>query len=142
MGPESIKDSSPGVSPMRRDKRETKEAYFNFAFRYHKDEFKGLPVDKFRKALESELGIGVDASYEPLNSCSLYVPHTKPSRHKLSEPYWNQIDPARFVLPVCERVYKEESVCFHHKVLLGSIADMEGIAKAIKKVYDHASELL
>jgi len=132
----------PGVSPMRRDKRETKEAYFNFAFRYHKDEFKGLPVDKFRKALESELGIGVDASYEPLNSCSLYVPHTKPSRHKLSEQQWREIDPARFDLPVCDRIHHEESVCLHHKALMGSKADMDEIAQAIKKVYEHAGELL
>ncbi|MCK4991713.1 MAG: DegT/DnrJ/EryC1/StrS family aminotransferase [Bacteroidales bacterium] len=138
----SLLHDLPGVSPMRRDKRETNEAYFNFAFRYHKDEFKGLPVDKFRKALESELGIGVDASYEPLNNCSLYVPHTKPSRHKLSEQQWNEIDPARFELPVCDRIHHEESVCLHHKALMGSNADMEGIAEAIKKVYDHAGELL
>jgi len=137
----SLLHALPGVSPMRRDKRETKEAYFNFAFRYHKDEFKGLPVDKFRKALESELGIGVDASYEPLNSCSLYVPHTKPSRHKLSEQHWNEIDPARFELPVCNRIHHEESVCLHHKALMGSKADMDEIAQAIKKVYDHAGEL-
>ncbi len=131
-----------GVSSMRRDQRETKETYFNFAFRYHKDEFKGLPVEKFRKALESELGIGVDASYEPLNNCSLYVPLTKPSRHKLSEQYWTALDPSRFELPVCERIHKEESVCFHHKVLMGNKTDMEEIAEAIKKVYDHAGELL
>ena len=99
-------------------------------------------MDKFRKALESELGIGVDASYEPLNSCSLYVPHTKPSRHKLNEQQWKEIDPARFDLPVCDRIHHEESVCLHHKALMGSKADMDEIAQAIKKVYDHAGELL
>lgn len=138
----SLLQQLPGVSPIRRDKRETKEAYFNFAFRYHKDEFKGLPVEKFRNALASELGIGVDASYEPLNNCSLYVPHTKPFRHKLSEKHWKEIDPARFELPVCDRIHHEESVCLHHKVLMGSKVDMDGIASAIKKVYDHAGELL
>jgi L-glutamine:2-deoxy-scyllo-inosose/3-amino-2,3-dideoxy-scyllo-inosose aminotransferase len=138
----SLLKDLPGVSALRRDKRETKEAYFNFAFRYHKEEFKGVPVEKFRKALESELGIGVDASYEPLNSCSLYVPLTKPFRHKLGDEQWKAIDPARFELPVCDRIHHEESVCFHHKVLMGSKADMEGIAAAIKKVYDNAGELL
>src|SRR5690606_3812456 len=72
----------PGISPIPHDKRETKKAYFNFAFRYHKKEFKGLPIEKFRSALQAELGIVVDACYEPLNNCSLYVPHTKPSRHR------------------------------------------------------------
>ncbi|MBY5958496.1 DegT/DnrJ/EryC1/StrS family aminotransferase [Membranicola marinus] len=132
----------PGITPLRRDERETKKAYFNFAFRYHQEEFKGLSVDRFRSALEAELGIVVDACYEPLNNCSLYVPHTKPSRHKLNEEYWAAIDPKRFSLPVCERIYREESVCLHHKVLLGSEQDMDGIAEAIRKVYEHADELM
>ncbi|MFV1977601.1 MAG: DegT/DnrJ/EryC1/StrS family aminotransferase [Candidatus Scalindua sp.] len=131
----------PGVSPLKRDKRETKKAYFNFAFKYDKNEFKGLPVEKFRTALEAEIGIGVDSSYEPLNNCSLYVPHTKPARHKLNEAYWKEIDPTRFSLPVCERIFKEESVCIHHKVLMGTKADMDLIATAIKKIYDSAEDL-
>jgi len=132
----------PGVSPMRRDKRETREAYFNFAFRYYKDEFKGLPVEKFRKALESEIGIGVDSSYEPLNNCSLYVPLLKPARYKLNDQYWNEINPSRFKLPICERIYSDESVCIHHKVLMGSTADMDEIALAIEKIYNNVDELL
>jgi len=138
----SLLDDLPGVSALRRDQRETKEAYFNFAFRYHKDEFKGLAVETFRKALESELGIGVDASYEPLNACSLYVPLTKPKRHDLGEQHWKDMDPSRFDLPVCDRIHHQESVCFHHKVLMGSKADMDGIAAAILKIYANAGELL
>jgi len=132
----------PGVQPMKRDDRETKEAYFNFAFRYNKDEFKGLPVQKFREALTAEIGIQVSPSYEPLNKCSLYQPHTKPSKHKLSEEYWAAIDPRRFDLPVCDRVYFEESVCIHHKILLGTKADMDMIAAAIQKIYNSAEELM
>lgn len=132
----------PGVSPIPRDIRETKKAYFNFAFRYHQKEFKNLPVKKFRSALEAELGIVVDACYEPLNNCSLYVPHTKPARHRLNEAYWKEIDPKRFSLPVCERVFEEESVCVHHKILMGTKADMDLVADAIKKIYAHAEELM
>ncbi|GAI76199.1 unnamed protein product, partial [marine sediment metagenome] len=132
----------PGVTPMRRDKRETREAYFNFAFRYNKGEFHGLPVKKFREALGVELGFSVEPSYEPLNNCSLYVPLTKPARHKLNDQYWKDINPSGFNLPVCERIYHEESVCMHHKVLMGIKADMDMIAAAIKKIYDNAEELL
>ncbi len=132
----------PGIKPVRRDKRETKEAYFNFAFRYHQEEFKGLPADQFRLALTAELGIEVTASYVPLNQCSLYVPLTKPARHKLSEDYWAAIDPSRFELPVCSRIYLEGSACIHHKILMGTKADMELIASAIRKVYDNAEEIL
>lgn len=132
----------PGVSPIKRDKRETKKAYFNFAFRYHKNKFKGLPIAVFRSALEAELGIVVDASYEPLNNCFLYLPHTKPARHKLNDAYWKAIDPKRFSLPVCERIFREESVCLHHKVLMGTKADMDVVALAIKKIFEHADELM
>ncbi|NOY37346.1 MAG: DegT/DnrJ/EryC1/StrS family aminotransferase [Chlorobi bacterium] len=137
----SLLSELPGVYPMRRDARETKEAYFNFSFRYKKDGFKGLTVDKFRKALESEIGITVDSSYEPLNHCSLYVPYTKPSRYKLNDRYWKAINPARFKLPVCEKIHKEESVCIHQKILLGNKADMDMLAEAISKIYLHANEI-
>jgi L-glutamine:2-deoxy-scyllo-inosose/3-amino-2,3-dideoxy-scyllo-inosose aminotransferase len=137
----SLLATIPGVKPMRRDKRETKEAYFNFAFRYNKDEFKGLPVKEFRAALTAEIGIEVAPSYIPLNKCSLYVPLTKPARHKLNNQYWHDIDPARFDLPVCDRIHFEESVCIHHKILMGTRVDMDMIASAIKKVYDNAEKL-
>jgi L-glutamine:2-deoxy-scyllo-inosose/3-amino-2,3-dideoxy-scyllo-inosose aminotransferase len=131
----------PGVMPMKRDKRETREAYFNFAFRYNQAEFKGLPVQKFRTALTAELGIDVAASYIPLNKCSLYAPLTKPARHKLTDEYWAAIDPARFELPVCDKIHFEASACIHHKILMGTKADMELVAAAIKKVYDNAEWL-
>ena len=138
----SLLRSMPGVKPMKRDKRETKEAYFNFAFRYNKEEFKGLPIKKFRDALTAELGIEVTGSYVPLNRCSLYAPLTKPARHKLNNKYWAAINPSRFKLPVCERIHFEESVCVHHKILMGTRADMDLVAAAIKKVYDNAQDLL
>lgn len=131
----------PGVRPMRRDRRETMGAYYNFSFRYNKNEFKGLDVTTFREALAKELGCGVEASYEPLNACALYTPHTKPWRYKLNEKHWKQIDPARFELPVCHRIYSEESVCFHHTVLMGTKADMDLILEAIQKIYDNADDL-
>jgi len=132
----------PGIVPMRRDKRETKEAYYNFTFRYKSGQFKGLPVDTFRKALSAELGCAAEACYEPLNRCSLYTPHTKPWRHRLSEEYWEQIDPSRFDLPVCRQAHEEESVCFHFNILMGTRRDMNMIAEAVRKVHENIDELL
>lgn len=132
----------PGITPIRRDKRETMGAYYNFSFRYNKDEFKGLDVSKFRQAMAAELGCDVEASYEPLDACSLYTPHTKPCRHKLTDEYWRQIDPARFSLPICHRIYREESVCFHHTVLMGTKADMDLLVRAVEKIHDNLEELL
>ncbi|MHC4363378.1 MAG: DegT/DnrJ/EryC1/StrS family aminotransferase [Planctomycetota bacterium] len=132
----------PGISPIRRDKRETAGAYYNFSFRYHADEFKGLDVSKFREAMAAELGCDVEASYEPLDACALYTPHTKPRRHKLTDEHWRQIDPARFSLPVCHRIHSAESVCFHHTILMGTKADVDLLAEAIEKIRDNAEELL
>jgi L-glutamine:2-deoxy-scyllo-inosose/3-amino-2,3-dideoxy-scyllo-inosose aminotransferase len=137
----SLLKDIPGIIPIRRDKRETGEAYYNFSFRYNKNNFKELPVIKFRAALTAELGIEVAASYIPLNKCSLYSPLTKPARHKLNEDYWKAIDPSRFELPVCDRIHSEESACIHHKVLMGSKADMDMIASAIMKIHDNAEQL-
>jgi L-glutamine:2-deoxy-scyllo-inosose/3-amino-2,3-dideoxy-scyllo-inosose aminotransferase len=131
----------PGVLPLRRDERETREAYFNFAFRYDQSQFKGVPIEKFRAALAAELGITVDACYQPLNKCALYVPHTKPARHQLNAAYWASIDPGRFELPVCDRVHFRESVCVHHKLLMGDEADMDMVVAAINKIYEYADEL-
>jgi len=138
----SLLDKIPGIKPMRRDKRETKEAYFNFAFRYSGQGFRGLPVGKFRAALTAEIGIEAAPSYIPLNKCSLYVPLTKPCRHKLNDNYWKAIDPSGFDLPVCDRIYFEESVCLHHKVLMGTKEDTEMIAAAIKKIFENAESLI
>ena len=137
----SLIKSIPGIFPMKRDRRETKEAYFNFSFRYNSAEFKNLPVQKFREALTAELGIEVAPSYIPLNNCSLYKPNTKPTRHKLNERYWKDIDPSGFNLPVCEKIHNEESACIHHKILMGKKADMDMIADAVRKVYENAESI-
>jgi L-glutamine:2-deoxy-scyllo-inosose/3-amino-2,3-dideoxy-scyllo-inosose aminotransferase len=131
----------PGVSPMKRDKRTTLQSYFNFAFRYDAKAFKGLSVWHFRPALAAELGIEVSPCYFPLNNDPLYRPLTK-KRYNLSKSHWKKIDPKRFKLPVCEKAFKEESVCFHHSVLMGSKKDMGQIADAVEKIKKNVDELL
>lgn len=131
----------PGITPMRRDARETREAYFNFVFRYDQDAFKGLSVERFRQALGKELGLTVEACYEPLNQCSLYAPLTKPARHNLTAEYWEQINPARFELPVCEQAYQAESVCVHFNCLMDSRKNLNLLGAAIDKIYAHVDEI-
>ena len=138
----SVLTGLPGIRPMKRDIRETQEAYYNYSFRYDCEGFKGLPTGKFRSALTAELGIDVAPSYIPLNRCSLYVPHTKPARYRLNDKYWDEIDPGRVELPVCEKIHLLESACIHHKVLMGTRSDVEQVANAITKVYENAGDLL
>ena len=130
-----------GIKPMRREEGTDLQSYFNFAFRYDRDKFKGLDVEKFRKALSAEMNFPFTACYSPLNGCELYSPLTK-KRHRISDEYFKAIDPARFDLPVAEKAFKEESVCCHHKILMGSQKDMDQIAEAIVKIRENADDLL
>ena len=132
----------PGIQPMKRDERETEKAFFNFSFRYDSSQFADLPVEQFREALNAELGLKTDTCYEPLNQCSLYVPHTKPARHKITEAYWNSIDPRQYSLPICNQIFNAQAVCLHHSVLLGTSEDMDDIVNAIEKVHTHSEALL
>ncbi|MCB0686834.1 MAG: DegT/DnrJ/EryC1/StrS family aminotransferase [Saprospiraceae bacterium] len=130
-----------GIQPMYRDPKETKESYFNFAFRYEQEHFRDLPVSIFRKALEAELGVQVDSCYTPLNQCDLYQPHTKPSRHHLNDQYWEKINPENYSLPICEKIFHQNAICFHHKILMGDQSEMDLIATAIGKIYEQADVL-
>ena len=129
-----------GITPMLRRDGTDIQSYFNFAFRYDKNYFNDIPVNSFRKALSAELNFKFEGSYEPLNNCSLYRPLTK-HRHKLNEEYFKLIDPSRFHLPVCERVFGEESVTAHHSLLLGTRKDCDRIIEAILKIKENLEEL-
>lgn len=131
----------PGITPMKRDKRTTLQSYFNFAFRYDRKAFGGLPVQKFRAALAAELGVAtVSHCYVPLNDCSLYRPLTK-KRYHISASHWKAIDPKRFKLPVCEDAFKNTSVTCHHSVLMAKPGAMDRIAEAIVKIQENVGEL-
>jgi L-glutamine:2-deoxy-scyllo-inosose/3-amino-2,3-dideoxy-scyllo-inosose aminotransferase len=136
-----ILESLPGVMPMYRDPRETRESYFNFAFRYDQNRFHQLPVSRFREALEAELGIPVDSCYSPLNQCPLYQPYTKPARYRLNEAHWSKINPQSVSLLNCEKIHHQQAVCMHHKVLMGTKGDMDLIGTAIEKIYHNSGQL-
>jgi hypothetical protein len=52
-----------------------------------------------------------------------------------------ELSPATIFLPACERICSSEGAWFGQNLLLGSAADMNDIAAAIQKVYDHRSML-
>jgi dTDP-4-amino-4,6-dideoxygalactose transaminase len=136
----SLLESVKGVKNTRRQDGTELQAYFNFAFRYDKDAFGGLSVQKFREALSAELNFPFTASYQPLTNCDLYRPLTK-KRHKIGEEFHASIDPSRFSAPVAERVFLETSVCAHHAFLLGTRSDMEDVAEAIEKIRANVGEI-
>ena len=130
----------PGIVPMRRHPQVSRQSYYCFSLRYDAEAWDGVPVQVFRRALAAETGLGASSTYEPLNACSLYKPHTK-RRHRLNDRYWAQIDPERFELPICRRAFADEGVVIWHAFLLGGRADMDDIFSAVAKLYENREEL-
>ena len=125
---------------MKRYSQITRQSYYCFSFRFSSADWNGIGVAAFRQALGAETGLRVETTYEPLNDCALYQPHTK-RRHRLNEEYWRAIDPSRFELPVCQKAFADEAVVIGHPFLLGDRADMDEVAKAVEKIYDNREEL-
>ena len=130
-----------GIKPMRREPGTEVQSYYRFAFRYGREAFKGLSVKKFREALSAELNFPIISCSPPLNADELYVPQTK-KRHRISDEYFEAINPKRFQLSVATKAFHETSVCAHHKILMGTKEDMDKIAEAVLKIKDNVDELL
>lgn len=129
-----------GIRPMKRHAQVTRQSYYCYAFRYDTQTWDGMPVAVFRRALSAEVGLRVASTNEPLNNCSLYRPHTKP-RHKISDDYWAAIDPRRFELPAAEHAYAEEGVLILHPFLLADRDEIDQVAQAVEKLYEHRHDL-
>jgi L-glutamine:2-deoxy-scyllo-inosose/3-amino-2,3-dideoxy-scyllo-inosose aminotransferase len=130
----------PGITPPLRREQVTRQAYYAYVFRYDKNAFAGLSIDRFRQALKAELGLDFTGTYDPLNASPLFKPQTK-RRHRLNDEYWKKIDVRRFQLPQCRKAF-EETVSMLHFFLLADSREMEMVAEAIAKIQKHAGELL
>ena len=118
-----------GIKAMRREPGTEVQSYYRFAFRYDSE------------ALSAELNFPIISCNPPLNADELYDPQTK-KRHRISDKYFEGINPKRFQLPVATKAFHETSVCAHHKILLSTKEDMDKIAEAVLKIKDNVDELL
>lgn len=65
-----------------------------------------LTQAQIAKALEAELNCEFATMYEPLNRSPLYTPHSDPA-NRISEEYWERIEPRQFSAPNAERAFGE-----------------------------------
>lgn len=125
-----------GLSLLRPDPRQTTQAIYHFVFRYDPAAFGGASRDRFVAALEAE-GVPCDGLfYEPVYRSTLF-----------------DVDPAKFPAlggrrpwdkarcPVAERAAYQESVWLHHRLLLGSEADVDSVVEAAAKIRANVDEL-
>jgi L-glutamine:scyllo-inosose aminotransferase len=126
----------PGLSLLRPDARQTAQAFYHYVFKYDAAAFGGASRDRFVAALEAE-GIPCDGLfYEPVYRSTLF-----------------DVDPAEFPqlggrlpwretrCPVTEKAAFEESVWLHHRILLGTKADVDSVIDAVSKIRGNVDEL-
>src|SRR5699024_5765955 len=133
----------PGIVPHKLSPSVTKAAYHLFPSRYQRQEFKGLPREKFLEALRAE-GVPCSRGYDELNKRDFL-------RNVLNSPNFKKFYPgerlnyerytAENECPQNEKLCNEEAVWFTQNLLLGSRNDMDLIASAIGKIRKNAEKL-
>ena len=127
-----------GITPQVLDPRCTRNGHYAYIFHYDAAAFAGVPCTRFIEAMQAE-GIPQQAAYPPVHALDLFqngqyrtrlaADHAAADHAFLRQPF-----------PESERAAWE---CYWvpQYVLLGDEEDMEEIARAIRKIQQHASEL-
>jgi dTDP-4-amino-4,6-dideoxygalactose transaminase len=135
----------PGIVPRADYPNVTRTAFYYYGFRYKKEQFEGLSREKFIAALHAEgipanSGLGVIEG-KPINKegCIKDAFRSKVYRRIYPQETFSNYD-ADNECPACDQLV-EETVGVHQNVLLGSRKDMDDIADAITKIYEHRRQL-
>ena len=130
-----------GLSPIESAPGTTARTYFKYAIRRNPDAFSGIPTSLLCEAVSAELGFSVEQTEcRPLHQNPLYCPETK-RRHHISKEYLQRLNVSRLRFPSAEDHY-ENTLVFHHRILLGEQSDMDDIVEAFAKVQRHADMLV
>ena len=130
----------PGIQPARMLEGCTRNAYHLYMFRYDSARFSELPRQRFLKALQAE-GVPCSPGYSPLNK-EPFLKQTLNSRgfrYIYSEKEVKALE-ERNVCPENDKLC-QEAVWLTQNMLLGSKADMEQIAEAVRKVQKQSALL-
>jgi dTDP-4-amino-4,6-dideoxygalactose transaminase len=122
-----------GITPARMYAGCTRNAYHLYMFRYDATKFGGLPREGFLRALRAE-GVPASGGYTPLNKVAS-VTNTLASK-SYARIYGADTLGAlaeRNACPVNDRLCRE-AVWLAQTVLLGSRADMDDVAAAVRRI--------
>lgn len=123
-----------GIQPLEKDERITANSCHLYIFRYHKEEFGGVPKQRFIEALKAE-GIPVSPGYSlPLYEQPLF-------KNRAFGPGGQSLDLGvdynEISLFGTETACYREAVWLTQNVLLGTQEDMVDIVKAICKIREN-----
>ncbi len=123
-----------GLSPLRRDPRITRRAYYFYLFRYDASRWGGIHRDRFMAALQAE---GVPCGTAHNDPVYLYPAFQNIKRSLL---HGNPMDYRQVHCPEAERVYHSEVVAMGNRFMMDG-ANVERIVSAIAKIRRHLDEL-
>ena len=131
----------PGITPAKMHEGCTRNAYHLYMMRYDANKFGGLPRATFLKALEAE-GVPASGGYFPLNK-EAFLKNAFASRgfqaiyakERLARWHEQNHTPANDKL--CE-----DAVWLTQNMMIGPRRDMDQVAEAIRKIREHAGELI
>ncbi len=131
-----------GLSPLRRLSGVTRQAYYQYHFRYDPEQFDGLSREDFCKAMNAEgIPCGTLRSQvvyknplfgaNPVRGASAVIPGPN-----------GLIDYSEVHCPVAEDIAERSGVVIPQYVLLGSAEDVADIVRAARKIRDHVREVV
>jgi len=130
----------PGILTMKMHDGCTRNAYYLYMFRYHKEQFANMPRSKFLSAVQKE-NVPAWAGYSPLNK-DQYVRDLVKSRYY--QKIYTQKELAQWEernrCPVNDQLCAE-AVWLPQNMLLGQRTDMERVAEAVRRIQKHAAEV-
>ncbi len=133
----------PGIIPYKLYDHVTRAAFHLFPFRYNKEEFNGLPREKFLKALSAE-GIPCSKGYSMLNKMP-YLNNAFQSKNFRKMYPKKMLDINKYneqnQCPENDRLCNEEAVWFSQSMLLAGEKDMDDIARAIEKISNNTDKI-
>ena len=137
----SMLGETPGLTPAKMHDGCTRNAYHLYMMRYDASQFKGLPRNKFLKALEAE-GIPASGGYYPLNK-EPFLKNEFASRG--FQAIYSKERLARWEeenhMPANDKLCTE-AVWFTQNMLIGPRRDMEQIVEAVDKIRQYSGELM
>lgn len=120
-----------GVSTLPHDARMTARSGYGVILRYDDEAWRGIPRDRFARALHAE-GMRVHgAFYTPVYSNNLFAWKDAPI----------DVDYSQVRCPVAERAAWREMIWLPHEVFLGEASDIDGLCDAVEKLRANMDEL-
>jgi L-glutamine:2-deoxy-scyllo-inosose/3-amino-2,3-dideoxy-scyllo-inosose aminotransferase len=129
-------DFGPIPLPAAADRR----SVYEYGIRFREGTFGEVPVERIADAVAAELGMALWPPDLPLHRSVMLHPHTK----KRFRPVWTDEGRRRALgrdYPGAE-TYRDTTLIFHHKALLGDASDMADLVRAVAKVRDAHKHLL